>query len=564
MASQKAMVRPQQRFPVDVLLEDALAQHQAQALPGAPPRLVGPLVDDVPEVVETPGVRRLALRQPQLPRLAPFPGPRREAENLDLDSAALQGAGEDVGARRRDADGTPAHGAGIVDQQRHHRVAEIRFLLLLVGQGMQWVGDDARQPGGVEQPFVEVELPRPLLLGEEPALEAVGEPADDRLEILDLPVELRAKARQLLGVAQFDGLDDLVEPGGVCPVRRFAGVVAVESVRPPGMFGFARILLPVAHRLHLVGRDEIGVAGTLALRHLLRLGRHAVGRRAVALVFPALLIRPVLAGRLFPILVPAVPILRQVEVGDEPPRRDGERRLVADGFGELPKVGARLALDLVPPQVDDSATGFRRRRAGESFAQHEPHGVGQGRLLAMLHLGEAARLAFPFERVVQVPGDADHAPGAERLDPGELHGVEEGARVLPLGRSRGVQPLVVVADAQRQGVGHAANLPDLLRRQLPRRQRQPRPRAVDAGAFRSVGDLDLVVFGDGAQGRGDGPLERFDGILRLAHGSVTADSAGAPTSTGRSPPIPEAPLRCSAGSTRPRSCAPLRRTCSET
>src|SRR3546814_20586915 len=54
-ARDQAAVRPQQRLAVDVLLQDALAQHQAEVLAGAPPGRVGGLVDDVAQVVEEIG-----------------------------------------------------------------------------------------------------------------------------------------------------------------------------------------------------------------------------------------------------------------------------------------------------------------------------------------------------------------------------------------------------------------------------------------------------------------------------------------------------------------------------
>jgi ParB/RepB/Spo0J family partition protein len=54
------VVRPQERLAVGVLLEDALAQHQPETAPGAPPGCVGGFVDDVAQIVEPPRVRRLA------------------------------------------------------------------------------------------------------------------------------------------------------------------------------------------------------------------------------------------------------------------------------------------------------------------------------------------------------------------------------------------------------------------------------------------------------------------------------------------------------------------------
>src|SRR3546814_18664989 len=66
-----------------------------------------------------------------------LPGAGGEAEYLDLHTAALEGARQDVGADRRDGDRTAAHRAGIVDQQGDDGVPELGVLLHLVGQREQ-------------------------------------------------------------------------------------------------------------------------------------------------------------------------------------------------------------------------------------------------------------------------------------------------------------------------------------------------------------------------------------------------------------------------------------------
>src|SRR3954468_25078471 len=112
--AEQALVRPVERLAVDVLLQQPLAHHQAEIFSRTAPRGVRRLVDDVAEIVETARTGRLAGRKPRLARLPALPGARGEAEYLDLDAAALQRAGEDVGAGRRDRDRAPAHRAGIV------------------------------------------------------------------------------------------------------------------------------------------------------------------------------------------------------------------------------------------------------------------------------------------------------------------------------------------------------------------------------------------------------------------------------------------------------------------
>src|SRR3546814_13006530 len=77
-ARDQAAVRPQQRLAVDVLLQDALAQHQAEVLAGAPPGRVGGLVDDVAQVVEAAGIGRLAGADPALAPLDTLPTRQEE------------------------------------------------------------------------------------------------------------------------------------------------------------------------------------------------------------------------------------------------------------------------------------------------------------------------------------------------------------------------------------------------------------------------------------------------------------------------------------------------------
>src|SRR5690606_33220995 len=91
----QAVMRPEQRLAVDIFLEDALAQHQAQALARPPPRRVGRLVNDVSQIVEPPGIGGLPGRDPFLAALAALPHARGEAQDLDLDAAALQRTRQD-------------------------------------------------------------------------------------------------------------------------------------------------------------------------------------------------------------------------------------------------------------------------------------------------------------------------------------------------------------------------------------------------------------------------------------------------------------------------------------
>src|SRR5437763_320094 len=155
-------MRPGESLAVDILLQDAFTQHQAEIAPGAAPRRVGRLVDDVPQIVEAAGVGRLAGGNPAFARLAALPGAGREAEDLDLDAAALQRAGENVGAHRRDAEGAvdrvlgraaarlgagPAGAAGIVVAGAGHHLAIRLGLAVFLGIGIGAVGRRAIHRG---------------------------------------------------------------------------------------------------------------------------------------------------------------------------------------------------------------------------------------------------------------------------------------------------------------------------------------------------------------------------------------------------------------------------------
>ena len=69
------------------------------------------------------------------------------------------------------------------------------------------VDDHARQPRGVEQALLEIELPGAVLLRQQAALQAIGEAGDDAREMLQLLVEIGAQALQFLGLAQLLGVD---------------------------------------------------------------------------------------------------------------------------------------------------------------------------------------------------------------------------------------------------------------------------------------------------------------------------------------------------------------------
>src|SRR3546814_11854324 len=70
VCSSDLVVRPHQRFAVDILLQQPLAHHQPQRTARAAIGLVGGLVDDMAQVVEAAGARRTPGGEPVLAALS--------------------------------------------------------------------------------------------------------------------------------------------------------------------------------------------------------------------------------------------------------------------------------------------------------------------------------------------------------------------------------------------------------------------------------------------------------------------------------------------------------------
>ena len=202
---------------------------------------------------------------------------------------------------------------------------------------MHRIDHDARQPAGVEQPFLEVELPGPRLLGQKAALQPVGQPGDDPLEMSQLLVEMLAQPAQLVGVAELLGVHLLVEVDGIGPVGGLAGLVGQESVGAPALRALAFLVPGPRHHLFLdlLGHRVLGVLA-LAVLHIGGWRALHLGGRAVHLVGLGVLVLGVrvlavlaLVGRLA--LAFARLLVEQVEVVEQLVDRPREVLLVADG-----------------------------------------------------------------------------------------------------------------------------------------------------------------------------------------------------------------------------------------
>src|SRR5262245_3842588 len=185
------------------------------------------------EIVEPPGKRGLQRIQPSLASMAALPRAGGEAENLDLDAAALERARKDIGAAGRHHDRAPAHRTRVVEKERDHGIAKLGVALLLVGQGVHRIDDDAGKPRRIDHALVEIEVPAAILLGEKPALKPVGESGDGAMKRDELLVEKSAQAIELVRLAQLLGIDDLVVGAGEHLVAEGLGVIENREIWPP-------------------------------------------------------------------------------------------------------------------------------------------------------------------------------------------------------------------------------------------------------------------------------------------------------------------------------------------
>src|SRR3546814_15344333 len=126
-------MRPEERLAIDVFLEQPFAHHQAEIASRPTPGFVSLLVDDMAQVIQPARMGRAACGQPVFPRLSPFPGACRETEYFCLDATAFPAARQYVCTDGGDPDGPAAHGTGIIDHPRSHRLTAFRTPPVLVG-----------------------------------------------------------------------------------------------------------------------------------------------------------------------------------------------------------------------------------------------------------------------------------------------------------------------------------------------------------------------------------------------------------------------------------------------
>ena len=362
--------------------------------------------------------------------------------------------------------GPAAHGAGIVEEKRHHRVAELGVALLFEGQRVHGIDDHAGKPRGVEHAFVEIEVPAAVLLGEQAPLKPIGKPGDGAVQRHQLLVEKGAQAVELVRVAQLLGGDDLVIGAGEHLVAEGLGVIEDGGVGAPGI-GAPRQVGGLGIAVQLVGRAVLLVFECL-LRRVVRLGTRLGGQLRAVLAFGALVL--ILGGvRIgfavrggFLVLVVLIELIGEIERGEHVTGEPAECLLVEQRLGHAVEQGAGALLDPGAPQIDQRARLGGRSEAGQPLAHEKRQRIGQRRFGALGLLGDAASRVALLHARLKIGGDPFHAVGADRLDAGLLDRLEYGARIAARRRKGLVQTFVMAGDREGRRIGMAADYGDLV------------------------------------------------------------------------------------------------------
>ena len=395
---------------------------------------------------------------------------------------------------------------------------------------MQRVGDDAGEPGGIEQPLFQVELPRAGLAREQAPLQPVGEPADDAVQLRELLVELGAQPGQLLGIAQVGGVDDLVELQRVRLVGRLLRLprsAAGKETPPAGLLvvlafahGGVGVLVGVFGGLGILVRVDVGLAVAVGVHLVAALGVAGLARVVVVGLLRARLVLGVV--RVLGVLV------GQVQVPDETPAQRGELVLVAHRAHELRGMPRALGLEPGPPQVGHVAGRLRQVTTGELLAHEHGQRLGHRHLLRRAALVVALAAAALLQRGIEVGRDAGQPLRAQRLHPRLLDRVEDRARRLAARLLAHVRALVVVTQAKRQRVGRAAHQLDVEQVEIARREGKLHLVAGHLRLVRAERDLQFLAHlpGNGLQRRADGPLEGLDRGFLLGHAACSGSGGG--------------------------------------
>ena len=213
----------------------------------------------------------------------------------------------------------------------------------------------------------------------------------------------------------------------------------------------------------------------------------------------------------------------KVKRGEQLAGGAGEGGLVILSAGHFQQRLVSSVTQGVAPEVEDALRRFGGRFAGQTLAGEQGQCLVDRQLVLAGHAVVAFGLAFLRQLGAQVGVDAVHEARADDLDADLFQGVVGVLGFAPGRHALGVDAVVVVAQAQRDGVRLAAQLRHFAGGQGAGGQRQAGALAGHAGGARLERHLDIRLFGDGAKHAGGGPLELLGaGVVFAcaAHGLV--------------------------------------------
>ncbi len=524
-AIQQAAVRPDQRLTVDVFFQQPLAHHQPKIAARAAPRFVGLFVDDVAQVVQSPRILWLAIRQPRLTALPALPRAGGKAEDFGFHPAAFQRARQNIGADRGNADRAAAHRPRIVDQQGDDGVLELDIAFNLVAERRAGRDDHAGQARRIEHAFLHVEIPTAVLLRHQPPLQSVGEPRHHALQPCQLAIEIGAQPVEFLRIAQIGRGDFLIETGGEGLVIDAGGDVSVRAVGTHRRFGAITILSRFAFGHIAIGLGLRGfVAIALALGHV---ARHFGGLRialALIFVFALVVVGAVIIVSVVGIaLVGGVARLGQIEFAQHIERELLERLLIGEFFRQRAEILADFLLKEGAHQFQPAARLFRHRLPRQRFAHQQRERGLQRHFGRILRTHDLVRCGAQFGCGIKIGADTAEAVGAQSLVTHLLDRVITRPRDRFGRRGFGVQSGVVMAQFQRKAIGKPARLGDLIGWQIAPRQRNAEPVARRAGHIGAPRDLNLRIACNRAARAGQRLFEQIERGL-VCHSTPLCES----------------------------------------
>ncbi len=214
-----------------------------------------------------------------------------------------------------------------------------------------------------------------------------------------------------------------------------------------------------------------------------------------------------------------------VRSGSSPrPRSFRTRRMTSANAAWSPTCAARssrwapaLASIAVANQRDAALGQPRRLLPGQALADDEAERGRQRHLVGGAGADDRVGLDPRLGHAVEVERDAGHVGAADRLDPRLLDGVDDVARHPRLGQVGGMDAGVVVTLPQREAVGPAARLGDLLGGQRPARLRHLGLIAVARRLVGGVAQVEVRAMAQRAQRRGERDAEVLERVVGLRH-----------------------------------------------